>query len=264
MVRLLLPFATFASLLPLVSAGIKFKTPAASAKLTAGTSISVEWEEGGTGPTIANLLTYQLFLCAGGDTADVQVTYPITTAGNFAVGGNKASVLIPKTVGEDTDNAYFVKMIAVGKLGGELTTYSDRFSYSGMTGTWTSAVETALKDVSGTSGPATTDNTVSSDDNTVSSAVADSNFDVEYTMQTGATRYAPMQPVPPKTVTAKNTKPLYPTSSVVIAKTRLPIPSVQTTVTMSQTASFSSKVNDASAASHATDDMAKFLARWKD
>lgn len=134
-------------------------------------------------------------------------------------------------------------MVAVAKAGGQLITYSDRFSYSGMTGAWSPNVKTGLKDISGTSGPATQDNTVSSDGKAAADPAA-GDFDVEYTMQTGATRYAPMQPVPPKTVTKTDTKPLYPTSSVVIAKSKLPIPSVQTTVTQSQTASVSSKVND--------------------
>lgn len=74
MARLLLPFATLAALLPLVSAGIKFKSPEAGAKLTAGTAIEVEWEDGGTGPSISDLSTYELFLCAGGDTAAEQVS----------------------------------------------------------------------------------------------------------------------------------------------------------------------------------------------
>jgi hypothetical protein len=57
------------------------------------------------------------------------------------------------------------------------------------------------------------------------------------------TRYAPMIPQPPTKITATNTKPLYPTSSVQIAKSHLPIPKVQTTITQSQTFSVSSREN---------------------
>jgi hypothetical protein len=139
----------------------------------------------------------------------------------------------------------FLKMVAVGKTGGQLITYSDRFIYSGMTGAFPANVKSALPDISGTDGPATVDNVVDPANPAAgTAAVPDaSEYDVEYTMQTGPTRYAPMQPVPPKTVTAKNTKPLYPTSSVVIAKTKLPIPSIQTTITQSQTFSVSSVEN---------------------
>lgn len=135
-------------------------------------------------------------------------------------------------------------MVAVGKTGGVLTTYSDRFSYSGMTGTWSDAVQKGLDDLDGTDGPATVDATT---DAAGGGAGAEGDYGVEYTMQTGPTRYAPMQPVPPTKVTAKNTKPLYPTSSVSIATTFLPIPSIQTTITQSQTYSVSSVENTVSA-----------------
>jgi hypothetical protein len=95
MTRLLLPFTAFAALAPLVSAGIKFKSPAAGDKLTAGTAIEIEWEEGGTGPSISDLTTYQLILVAGGqEDKEQQVVKVLTTAGNFALGGNQASALV--------------------------------------------------------------------------------------------------------------------------------------------------------------------------
>jgi hypothetical protein len=67
MPRLLLPLVALAALAPLVSAGVKFTNPAPGDKLKAGTAITVEWEEGGTGPKLTDLSTFQLFLCAGGD-----------------------------------------------------------------------------------------------------------------------------------------------------------------------------------------------------
>jgi hypothetical protein len=136
-------------------------------------------------------------------------------------------------------------MIAVAKAGGQLITYSDRFSYSGMTATWDPTVKKALATISGTKGPKTEDTTVDPADPAKPDPAKPQagDFDMEYTMQTGPTRYAPMQPVPPTKITAKNTKPLYPTSSVVIATTHLPIPNIETTITQSQTFSVESKVN---------------------
>jgi hypothetical protein len=135
-------------------------------------------------------------------------------------------------------------MTAVGKTGGILTTYSDRFSLSGMKGTFTPDVKTAVASITGTTGPATDDKTVKAGADPAGAVPQDGDYDVEYTMQTGLTRYAPMQPVPLTKVTAKGTpKPMFPTSSVVIAKTRLPIPKVQTTITQSQTYSVSSREN---------------------
>ncbi|KAH8729069.1 hypothetical protein GQ44DRAFT_701512 [Phaeosphaeriaceae sp. PMI808] len=262
MTRLILTLAAATALAPLVGA-VKFSSPKAGATLTAGTAIEVKWDEGGDGPKMADLLTYELFLCAGGNNdGESIVLMPITTQGSFAV-GTLASALVQKTVGEDSPaNAYFLKMMAVGKTGGQLITYSDRFSYSGMTGKFPAdaAIKKGLDSIDGTTGPATQDQTVKPG----GAAPVAGDYGVEYTMQTGATRFAPMQPIPPTKITAKNTKPLYPTSSVKIATTRLPIPKIQTTLTQSQTFSVSSRENTVAPAPHATDDMAKFLNRWKD
>jgi hypothetical protein len=91
MTRLLLPFTMFAAL----AAGIKFTKPAAGTTLKAGTAIEVEWQDGGDGPKISDLTTYQLILVGGGQKdAEQQVIKVLTTAGNFALGGNKASGLV--------------------------------------------------------------------------------------------------------------------------------------------------------------------------
>ena len=126
----------------------------------------------------------------------------------------------------------YVKMIATGAKGGTYTVFSDRFSYSGMTAAFSPALDATLKKLDGTSGPAAVDSTVKNPAD--ASDVADDAYDVEYTMQTGPTRYAPMQPVPPTKITAKDAKRQHPTSSVNVAKSKLPIPSQQTTLTQSQ------------------------------
>jgi hypothetical protein len=136
-------------------------------------------------------------------------------------------------------------MQAVAKAGGQYIIYSDRFSYSGMTGSFPAdpKIQAGLDAISGTKGPDTVDNTVQTGGNTAA-PVGDDAYEVEYTMQTGLTRYAPMQPIPLTSITAgKPKKPMFPTSSVQIAKTRLPIPKVQTTVTQSQTYSVQSREN---------------------
>lgn len=130
-------------------------------------------------------------------------------------------------------------MIATPATGsGQYVVYSDRFAYSGMTGKniLNPTVKKAATAVTGTAGPASEDNIADADPaGATGTAVDNGQYDVEYTMQTGLTRYAPMQPVPGTKVTATNTKPMFPTSSVPIAKTRLPIPSQATTLTASQT-----------------------------
>ena len=151
----------------------------------------------------------------------------------------------PSPTTGQSDRHSFIKMIAVGKTGGQLLTYSDRFSFSGMTGKGilSDAVKAAVKDIDTTTGPPTVDTTTDGTNPAEPDPVDGDVYKVDYAMQTGLTRYAPMQPVPPTKITAKNTKPLYPTSSVKIAKTRLPIPSQLTTLTQSQTFSVKSMEN---------------------
>ena len=136
----------------------------------------------------------------------------------------------------------FLKIISTA-TGGTVVNYSDRFSLSGMTGTFPPAVETGAKGVTGTGGPAT-ENTIDTNAAAAPAAgQAGGPYTVTYTAQTGLTKYAPMQGKPGTKITAKNPVPQYPTSAVQLAKTFLPTPSQVTTMTVSATYSVSSKEN---------------------
>lgn len=137
-------------------------------------------------------------------------------------------------------------MIATGATGGTVINYSPRFSLSGMTGTFPEAVLKGLKDIDGTKGPPTENNVVDAADG--AAPVDGDQFKMPYTMQTGLTRYAPMQKVPPTKISKKNHTPLYPTSAFNIAKSHLPTPKAQTTMTQSQTFSVKSIENTVSVA----------------
>jgi methionine-rich copper-binding protein CopC len=78
MARLVLPLAAVAALVPFAHAGVQFTKPAAGATLTAGTAIEVQWSESSDGPKLADLLSYELFLMAGGNDAgsNVRAEYP--------------------------------------------------------------------------------------------------------------------------------------------------------------------------------------------
>ena len=133
-------------------------------------------------------------------------------------------------------------MTSVKADGGSVINYSSRFTLTGMTGTFTPDVVTALASVSGTTGPPT---------QLIPAArgrqvAPNDEYDIPYNQQTGLIKYAPMQPLPPHTITQQNTSPLWPTSSVSIATTFLPIPSVQTTITQGVTWAFSSHQNTVS------------------
>lgn len=133
----------------------------------------------------------------------------------------------------------YLRIISAASTGGTMINFSPRFTLSGMTGNFPAA---ALEGLPATSTKARSSiNQVAS--NNAAAAPGDDSFDVPYNEQTGPTRYAPMMAHPPTAITKKNTEPLFPTSSVVIATTFLPIATVATTITQSNTYSVSQMEN---------------------
>ena len=140
----------------------------------------------------------------------------------------------------------FLKMISVATAGGTVINYSSRFSIAGMTGVFPANVVAGIGAISGTAGPATENNVVQKQARSSSSIDPNDPYAVPYTLQTGLTKYAPMQPQPPTKITAQSATPLWPTSSVVFAMTWLPRPSQVTTSTQTPTYSVSSMENTVS------------------
>ena len=136
-------------------------------------------------------------------------------------------------------------MISVGKTGGTIQNFSPRFSLSGMTGTFPRNILDGLKKVSGTKGPSTVDQIVAADGEEIKG-----DFGVPYNDQDGLTKYAPMQPVPPKKMKEGDATPLNPTSSVPIAKTFLPPAKIETTITQTQTFPKMSETNNVCVVHH--------------
>jgi hypothetical protein len=170
--------------------------------------------------------------------------------------------------------------VSVGTTGGTITNFSPRFSLTGMTGVFPAYVITGLQSVTGTDGPASINAIAGGQAGSGASAGA-GDFAIPFYQQTGLTRYAPMQTYPPTKITMKTKTPLNPTSPWTVATTYLPKATIQTTVTQSITWSFSQMENTVchvrkiehdrelikmkfAAASQPTDDMQKFLNRWKD
>ncbi|KAF8861347.1 beta-1,6-glucan boisynthesis protein-like protein [Acephala macrosclerotiorum] len=243
---------------PLAFAYPEFTVPAAGASVPGGTAFSVTWEDSGDAPSLADLTTYTLFLFSGSN-ASPQQLYSLSQ-GTIAT-ASTVSVTVPVNTGGNGTNAYFLGMLSVASAGGTIWTYSSRFTLTGMTGSFSATVAAANLQVTGTAGPDTV-NAVDGTGTTTSSATG--GWATPYNLQTGLTKYAPMQPVPPTAITATNTSPLWPTSSVSLATTFLPIPSEVMTLTQSNTFSVSSHANTAAAASSPTNDMQRFLNRWKD
>ncbi|TKA52460.1 hypothetical protein B0A49_11990 [Cryomyces minteri] len=259
-------------LLPLLAAlassalaDVAFTSPAAGAKIQGGGPISVAWRDSGYAPALSALTSYQLFLCAGGNDATNHIQLAaIMTQGTFAA-GNVAQRTVSAGIGGSTENAYFLKMISVATQGGTITNFSPRFTLTGMTGTFPPNVIAGMATVQGTDGPPAIDAIANAPvAGGAAGAVQPAAYTVPYDLQTGLTRYAPMQQVPPTKITKKVPTPLFPTSAYTIATTPMARPTVVTTLVLSRTFSLSNRENTAAPVAQPTDDMAKFLARWED
>ncbi|QDS69771.1 hypothetical protein FKW77_010287 [Venturia effusa] len=252
------------AILPLVHADVKFTSPAGGETFTGGGSIKAAWTDSGNAPSISDLSTYQLFLCAGGNDPGTFIQLASITEKGLFSNGNTAEGTVAAGVGDDAPaNAYFLKMISVASTGGTVTNYSPRFSLSGMTGTFPANVQLGAKGVSGASGPPS-DNQIAGAGGAVPAGGVAESFSLPFAEQTGPIRYAPMQKYPPTKITAKTKTPLYATSPYTVATTYLPILQGVTTQTGSVTWSFSQYENTVAAAPAPSDPMQKFLNRWKD
>ena len=118
-----------------------------------------------------------------------------------------------------------------------------------MTGAWQSpAIESAYKSAAGsaTSVPPAQDGSSpdAAGDNKAPQGGGDAA--AQYTIQTGPTRFAPMQAAPPSSITQTNTKALYPTSGFTVSPSYWATPEAQTTITTSRTVTLATKENDVS------------------
>ncbi|KAF2152132.1 hypothetical protein K461DRAFT_269185 [Myriangium duriaei CBS 260.36] len=258
-----------AALASVVNADVKVASPAAGVSFVAGGAIPITMADSGTAPAISLLSTYNIALMAGGNTAATMVQLAMLVPNGAFSAGLVAQGVVPAglTNAANSANGYFLKIVSAATSGGQVVNYSNRFGMTGMTGTFDPAVLAAITAL-GTSnaGPPTEDGVTNA---AAGAAAGAAGFGVPYSLQTGLTKYAPMQGIPPTKITAgNNPTPLYPTSAFTVATTYLPVPSQVTTTTEAQTFSANSHVNSAPAASQpvgGTDTAAqKFMERWKD
>ncbi|GAB7339911.1 hypothetical protein MBLNU457_6437t1 [Dothideomycetes sp. NU457] len=261
-------FALLTSLASVALADVAFVSPAPGASLPAG-PITITFKDSGVAPAISTLQSYQLFLMAGGNSAanSIQLS-ALVPSGTFA--SLTTTGTITPGLGGTGENAYYLKMVSVASQGGTIINYSNRFTLTGMTGTFPPNVVQGIAAIAGsTAGPPTVNNVANNaapaaGNTPAAAAPAGDEYLIPYQSQTGLTKYAPMQPVPGTKITATAFTPLHPTSAFTIATTYMGTPIVATTITASQTFSVSSMENTVAAASAPTGDMAKFLRRWVD
>ena len=235
-----------AALVASVVADVEVTSPAPGDSIT-GTSITIEWKDSGSSPSITDLLSYQIFLCAGGNDAatggNTIDLAPLVTQGDYKV-GSTAQGAFSVGLGAAVENAYFLKFQSVA-TGGTIFNFSPRFSLPSMTGVFPAAIKSAAEAAGkGTKGPDTINNIVNAAN--PGAAAGGAGGAQAYTAQTGSIRYAPMPPMAVTKITAKNPKPQFPTSAYTVAKQPMPKPNAITTITATITFSTSSIENTVS------------------
>lgn len=139
----------------------------------------------------------------------------------------------------------FLKMVS-RSVNTTVINYSQRFSLSGMTGTFSERVQTGLSLLPNVT---TSDHSELKKRQVAAAAAAPAAalYTVPYPLQSaGLTKYAPMAKQPGTTITAKSAPPQFPTSAYTVAQTFLPIATWQTTLTAPQTFSTTSIENPVS------------------
>ncbi|PGH29164.1 hypothetical protein GX50_08095 [[Emmonsia] crescens] len=248
--RLLLPLTQLV-LSAAASAAIKFLAPAAGAILKGGDTLIAEWQLLGNNSDVAYAARFDIFLCAGGNIEDSYgQLIPIAKGRSFAQ-GNSASALVAANIGGNEPNAYFLQMVINNPNGPDLI-HSPRFTLTDMAGTFPPGLLDGIRAISSTTDSPPTLN-----------ELRKRQANLPYEDQRGPTRYAPMPMQPPTKISLKSAAPLHPPSAFDIAKSFLPTPAIQTTISVQATFKVASIENTAAPAP-VDNDMQKFLNRWKD
>ncbi|EED21781.1 beta-1,6-glucan boisynthesis protein (Knh1), putative [Talaromyces stipitatus ATCC 10500] len=252
--------------LPLLAfADVEFIEPRAGSTVKSGDILTAYWKDSGDLPSLLELHEYDLFLCAGGPEIEYSEELALLVPNGLFDKGNSVSFQIRSDLGSEYPDAYFLKMTSRGTNNMTLVNYSERFSVTGMTGTFSELVQYGL--LLAANDTAKYHQELKLRKRQVATAIipAKDVYNVPYPQQTrGLTKYAPMGKRPATTITAKSGPPQFPTSAFEVAHTFLPIPTWQTTLTASRTWTTSGMENPATPAPHPKDDMQIYLRRWAD
>ncbi|KAG0653363.1 Cell wall synthesis protein kre9 precursor [Monosporozyma unispora] len=206
----------FTSLLNFVIADVTIYSPAKGKTFKASggsVTIPLKWIDDGNYPPLKKVEYYTFSLCYGPN-SDVKCYYTIgkqvtpdditVTKGTEGNLYSYDSIIPAAAVG---NGQFYIQVYAVVKGEGDTIHYSPRFALSGMTGpisTFTYTYSTqpnAITEIN--TGPATTVASIDS-----------KSFSIAYTLQTGSSRFAPMQMQPGSKITATTWTRKFPTSKV--------------------------------------------------
>lgn len=198
-------------------------------------TIPVKWEDDGNDPTDDQITSYAFKLCTGPNQPieGLQLIKGITPS---QVKGNSYDAVFDADNG--ADGSYFVQIYCSLSNGGYMIRYSDRIQLSGMSGSYKPSG----------SGPSPDGETNSDDNGQQNDADISKSFTVPYTLQTGKTRFAPMQMQPGSEITVSSWSRRFPSSAVTFYSSFASQPKIISTKTPGWSYTMSSFVNYATPA----------------
>ncbi|KAH3899671.1 related to Cell wall synthesis protein KRE9 [Saccharomycodes ludwigii] len=206
------------TLVTLTKADIDIVSPKADAVFTATSTsstvtIELEWIDDGSYPNIDKITSISLLLCTGANTKincfkTLANAIPIS---DVTVDSDESTYTVEIDASVSGNGQYYLQVFALYDGIGYTIHYSPRFELSGMSGTVTSytysdSTQPAAQYYITSESSASTTQTESID--------TSASFTVPYTLQTGHTRFAPMQMQPSSKVTATTWTRRFPTSKV--------------------------------------------------
>lgn len=198
-------------------------------------TIPITWEDDGDDPTNDEIASYTFVLCTGPNDAihGLQQLKGITPS---EVSGDSYSAVFDASMG--ADGLYYVQIYCTLSNGGYLIRYTNRVELSGMSGTYAASGTGSSRD----------GETDADDDAASNNADTSASFTVPYTLQTGKTRFAPMQMQPNSEITVSTWSRRFPSSAVTYYSTFASEPKIISTKTPGWSYTMSSFVNYATPA----------------
>ncbi|ODQ77283.1 hypothetical protein BABINDRAFT_163561 [Babjeviella inositovora NRRL Y-12698] len=212
--------------------------PGSSFSGSTGTvSISVEWIDSGGAPPVSEIESYTFSLMTGSNLDISNIATLADAVSALKITDDTYTVTFKNTV---CGNGLFYIQVygALLASAGSTIQYTNRFTLTGMTGS---------KVASGSGSPPQGQISLVTG-GTAAASINPASFSVPYTLQTGSTRYAPMQLQPGTSITVTTWSRRFPTSAVTYFTTKMASPVVYSTVTPGWSYTINSQPNYASPA----------------
>lgn len=242
--------ATFFALLGLTVADVEITKPATGESFSASggsAKVSIQWKDTSDSKDDADSLSkvqsYAIVLCTGPN-SDISAVKALEK--KLKAGSTSYEATIDANIGPN--GQYFIQVYAVYPDNGHSIYYTNRFKLTDMKGE--ADTYTFPASYFSISGDQPLPQPYAAAQPT---SINSKSFSVTYTLQTGKTKFAPMQTQPGSTVTATTYSRRHPTSAYTPYKSYSPSPNALSTITPGWDYTVVSKVNSASVAGYPTE-----------